>query len=387
MTEAVPAGSLFDDEEFTSLVEEFERRKSPVASTDDAALLDLQVKRELRNLKARAEATRIYNDEQAAATDDERASPLIWPDFLSRDLTNVDWIAGKITTKGQQVSLVGDGKAGKSLLALEWAWRASAGLPFLGDEAREPIRVLYVDQENSHDDIQSRLVALGATAETLENLTYLSFPAFRALNTAGGGGDLMRSVEKHESELVFLDTISRMIEGKENDSDPWLDLYRYTLLPLKRAGGGSVRLDHFGKDKERGSRGSSAKNQDVDHVWELHAPDGDQPLKLKRTHTRTGIGPDFFDLHRLGENDGDRWAAGSTRHVLAAPAGTVESQAVGSEWVVVAATVKRMDELKVPTGWGRDRIRAAYPDLRVSNSILADAINHRRSGARLGDAA
>lgn len=374
---APPDVSLFDEDEMASLVAEYESRRGEGLS--EAALLRQQQSRELRLLRARHGARLAFDEEQAVATDEDRASPLVWPEFLARDLSNVDWFAGKVMARGQQISLVGDGKAGKSLFSLEWAWRAATGLPFLGDIARPPVRVLYVDQENSHDDIQSRMVALGATADQLENLIYLSFPAFRALNTAGGGADLMRTLEKHRAELVFFDTISRMIEGKENDSDPWLDLYRYTLLPLKRAGGSSVRLDHFGKDKDRGSRGSSAKNQDVDHVWELLTFDSG-PLMLRRTHTRTGIGPDSFSLHRLGEKDGDRWAAGTTRHVLAAAddvAAPGEKPVVG---LVVQQLAAMLDKAGQPVTWGRPKTGQWLREngQRHADSIIADVVRYRQ---------
>lgn len=376
MTETLPPFET-DDPDWDSLIAYAETQHP--GTVGEAELLVRQTQRELRLLRAKHDARLRFDEEQAAVTDETRAAPLDWADFLGRDLTDIEWLPGKLLAKGQQATLVGDGKAGKSLLCLEWAWRTAAGLPFLGDEAREPVRVLYVDQENSHDVIQDRLNALGADADTLANLAYLSFPAFRPLSTAGGGGDLMRAIERHGSELVFLDTISRMIAGKENESDPWLDLYRYTLKPLKAARCASVRLDHFGKDQDRGARGSSAKTQDVDQVWELTSAD-DGLLKLKRTHTRTGIGPGFLAVRRLGEKDGDRWRAGETRHVLAASDGV---EAPDVKWIGVQALAAELDRLGVPLNWGRGQIRKAHPTLRYRNEMFAEAQDYRRSGDRL----
>lgn len=247
-----------------------------------------------------------------------RAAPLDWPSFLTREIGPVDFIAGRLMVRGQQVALIGDGKAGKSLFSLEWAWRISAGLPFLGDDPRAPLRVMYVDQENPDDDIQERLLSLGATAETLTNLIYLSFPMFRPLNTDAGGSDLLAAVEQYKPAILVLDTISRMIRGKENEADPWLDLYRHTLMPLKARKVSSIRLDHFGKDQTRGGRGNSAKTQDVDAVWELVPTErGSDLLRLTRTHTRNGKGPSELLIRRHGELIGDRWKAGGSWHGLA----------------------------------------------------------------------
>lgn len=247
-----------------------------------------------------------------------RASPLEWSEFLSREQGPVDFLAGRLMVRGQQIALVGAGKAGKSLFAVEWGWRIAAGLEFLGDHARPPLRVLYVDQENPQDDIQERLLSLGATAETLQNLTYLSFPAFRPLNTEAGASDLLAAVDEYRPAVLILDTISRMIKGKENEADPWLDLYRLTLMPLKARKVSSIRLDHFGKDATRGGRGNSAKTQDVDAVWELTPVEGDTTLlQLTRTHTRNGKGPDEVLMRRHGQQVGDRWKAGGTWHSVA----------------------------------------------------------------------
>lgn len=247
-----------------------------------------------------------------------RAVPLDWPTFLTREIGPVDFIAGRLMVRGQQIALVGDGKAGKSLLAQEWMYRVAAGLGFLGDGPRGPLRVLYVDQENTDDEIQERFLAFGATAETLRNLTYLSFPAFRALNTEAGAADLLAAVDEHRPAVVVLDTISRMVRGKENDAEPWLDLYRHALLPLKARKVSSIRLDHFGKDATRGGRGNSAKTQDVDAVWELTPTErGSSLLRLVRTHTRTGKGPGELLLRRHGEQVGDQWKTGGTWHGLA----------------------------------------------------------------------
>ena len=243
---------------------------------------------------------------------------LDWPEFLARDMTKADWLPGELFERGQQVALVGAGKAGKSLLAFELAHAIATGRPYLGAVSRPPADVAYVDFENGARDIQQRALAFGFSADELARLHYFSFPALPPLDTRAGGAALMQlvqSVGDGGAGAVILDTVSRMIEGNENDSDTWLALYRHSLLPLKANGIASVRLDHFGKDTERGARGSSAKTQDVDHVFELSKHDGGS-LTLKRTHSRTGLGRDVWHLVRHGEQTEDGWLPGRTRHVV-----------------------------------------------------------------------
>ncbi|MFD8805613.1 AAA family ATPase [Streptomyces sp. NPDC059597] len=303
-----------------------------------------------------------------------------WDPFYATDFGQIQLLPGKLLAPGQQITVVGDGKAGKSLLVQEWLWRMATGQSFLGDRPQPPISVLYVDAENGHQDIQERFVSYGAGPGRMGMLTYASFPPIRPLDTAGGGADLMAMVKETEARLVCLDTVSRFISGPENDADTWLSLYRHTLLPLKRAGVASVRLDHMGKDGERGARGSSAKTQDVDHVWELRAQGGGT-LVLKRTHTRTGIGPDQFVVLRQAQRDGNRYRPGCTRHVLM-EFDRVEQAPEGSvEWLVA-----RIDELGLPDDAGNPRTIAAlaHAQIKIGKDKIAAAVRMRKNRDNLG---
>ncbi|WP_019629595.1 AAA family ATPase [Actinomadura atramentaria] len=242
---------------------------------------------------------------------------LNWSSFLATDFGEVPWLAGRLMAKGEHVALVGDAKAGKSLFSQEWAWRMAAGLPFLGWDKTEPVRVAYLDKENGLRVIQERFHAFGAEPGQLENLLYVPFPEISPLNSAAGGAQMVDLVLEYGAQVVFIDTVSRFVQGKENESSTWHGLYTCTLMPLKSEGIATVRLDHFGKDRGQGARGHSSKSDDVDHVWELRA-DGDL-LKLIRTHTRTGHGPDEFMILRHGTRTAEgHWERGQTRHVVAA---------------------------------------------------------------------
>ena len=79
----------------------------------------------------------------------------------------------------------------------------------------------------------------------------------------------MRHVAHYEAEVVVINTVSRAVMGEENENDTWLNFYRHTGLALKRAEVACIRLDHSGKDADKGMRGGSAKSGDVDAVWRL----------------------------------------------------------------------------------------------------------------------
>ncbi|MGW1979199.1 AAA family ATPase [Streptomyces sp. NPDC001889] len=305
------------------------------------------------------------------------AAILNWGTFFATDFGAIQLLPGKLMGPGQQITVVGDGKAGKSLFCQEWMWRMATGQSFLGDKPQAPVRILYLDAENGQEQVQERFLSFGAGPLTMGELQYASFPPVRPLDTAAGGADLLALVKATEAELVVIDTVSRFISGPENDADTWLGLYRHTLLPLKRDRVGSIRLDHFGKDKDRGGRGSSAKTQDVDHVWEL-SYQGGGALTLKRTHTRTGIGPDHFSLLRQSQRDGDNWAVGGTRHV-------VMTHEAPSGMAAVPGTVEHiisvLDRARVPNDASNRAVRQTLVDLQVpaGNAKIADAVAIRKA--------
>ncbi|MFK0124927.1 AAA family ATPase [Streptomyces nigra] len=309
------------------------------------------------------------------------ASLLNWDQFFTTDFGAIQLLPGKLMGPGQQITLVGDGKAGKSLFCQEWMWRMATGQSFLGDDPQAPVRILYLDAENGQEQVQERFLSFGAGPRHMGQLRYASFPPVRPLDTAGGGADVLAMVKATGAELVVIDTISRFISAPENDADTWLNLYRHTLLPLKRDRIASVRLDHFGKDKERGGRGSSAKTQDVDHVWELSAQGGGT-LSLKRTHTRTGIGPDQFAIVRQARRDGDHWALGGTRHVLMA---YDEETGADNGLAAIPGTVEHivatLDRARIPNGAGNRVVREKLAELGVpgGNSKIAEAVRRRKA--------
>ncbi|WP_405797221.1 bifunctional DNA primase/polymerase [Streptomyces sp. NBC_01506] len=291
---------------------------------------------------------------------------LDWHQAFATDFSKIEWLPGKFMERGQQVSIVGDGKVGKTLFVHDWLWRAVTGRSFLGDERRAPLYVLYFDRENGLRDIVTRMQGFGATAaELTERFDYRMFPKFSGgLDAAPlAVAELMSIVDEVRPDVVIFDTVSRFISGKENDSDTWLQFYSRVHAPLKSRGIAGTRLDHMGKDTDKGSRGSSAKSQDVDHVWEMtrltadSAYDGDvetvtTQIKFKRTHTRTGVGSDLLHITRRGRKSvtTGMWLPGQTRHELSDP-GVVQQQAQQ-----VQHYVDQLVKLGAPN-LGRDKLK------------------------------
>lgn len=272
-------------------------------------------------------------DDVAADADDgpEKFRRLDWAASFVKDFTEVDWLPGRFVERGQQVSLVADGKVGKSLFVLNWCMALALEWRFLGHTTGEAYRVLYFDRENSERDIITRARSLGLKTEHLaalgERFDYRQFPQFDGTldnPAAEAARQFLAIVDETKPDVVIIDTASRFIGGKEDSSDTWLQLYQLIHEPLKARGIACIRLDHFGKDEGRGSRGSSAKSQDVDHVWEMTRKSAAEvgssvvtTLAMKRTHTRTGYGDDLLSVVRVGVKTArGLWEDGGTSHKL-----------------------------------------------------------------------
>ncbi|NNU27971.1 bifunctional DNA primase/polymerase [Isoptericola sediminis] len=182
-----------------------------------------------------------------------------------------DWIVYPLLPARRLVVLYSLPKVGKSLLMLEVAVGIACGTEVLGSTPPRPHRVLYLDYENDPmGDLLPRLESMGHDESLdLSNLHLLSFPVLGGLDTRLGAQRLLEYVDEHDVEVVVIDTVSRAVDGPENDNDTWLNMYRHLGLALKQRGVSLIRMDHAGKDETKGQRGGSAKSGDVDAVWRL----------------------------------------------------------------------------------------------------------------------
>jgi hypothetical protein len=217
-------------------------------------------------------------------------TPINWRDAWNRSASEPDWLLSPILERGTVNALFGKPGVGKSLITLEMAVRI----------VRDGHVVMYVDDENRVEDTVERLQNFGVKPDELDRMFLYNFAGLPPLDTPEGGRHLAAIADKHEPALVVLDTTTRMVEGDENQANTFLQLYRCSLVPLKQRRVTVLRLDHPGKDDNRGQRGSSAKDGDVDTIWKLaHEPsDGDDIFILERLKSRSGHGEGFISVQR-----------------------------------------------------------------------------------------
>jgi AAA domain len=293
-----------------------------------------------------------------------------WHDLWTKE-AGEDWIVEPLIAERRLVALYSPAKLGKSLLMLELGVAMSRGTPVLGTKIARPYSTLYVDLENDpRGDVRPRLEAMGYGPDDLPNLSYLSFPWLAALDSEQGGQQLLANAKYYGCEVVVIDTVSRTVEGEENNNDTWLNFYKRTGLLLKRAGIALVRLDHTGKDESKGMRGGSAKYSDLDAVWRLSEVVRDHVFRLECTDKRMQIAELSLTLHRETE-------PGLQHRVDArGKAGAFDAK--------VTELTALCDEAQLPNDANRQAVKEVADEdgLRAGSEVLAKVVRERK--ARVG---
>jgi hypothetical protein len=303
----------------------------------------------------------LIGETQINKTDEHLLSLLIdWPVFWEQDHTVAEWLAEPIIAEARAHAIFAPGGTGKSLLALWLCAAVATGTPILGHPQRAR-RVLYLDYEMTADDLAERLESMGYTPEhNLSNLRYALLPDLESLDSEAGGRQVARLAELCDAELVVIDTFGRAVAGEENDADTVRAFYRNTGMLLKRAGRAFVRIDHAGKDLERGQRGSSAKNDDVDVVWQM-TRSGSDLYTMKTRKSRMGWVPEKIELRM--SDDPLRF---EIAHAAPLPDGT-------------QTLILELDRLNVDPSMSSRKVRVLLSEagVQASNAALRAAVKYR----------
>lgn len=295
--------------------------------------------------------------------------PIIdWHDLWEQD-DEEEWILEPLIAKRRGIVIYSPPKVGKSLFSLEMAVHISIGDSWLGVDIDAPHNVLYVDYENDpRGDTRSRLQAMGYGPDDLQNLKMLSFPTIDGLDSPKGAQQLLAACQVYECDIVIIDTISRAVDGDENENDTWLAFYRNTGLLLKQNEITMVRLDHTGKDESKGQRGGSAKSGDVDAIWKLSkiTEDGSK-LQLKLDDSRMQIAERTLILDRLSDP--------RLRHKVAGAGQMAAWDAKVNEIIDI------LDDHDFDRDAGGRKVRELLKTLKISasNEVMREAIRLRKT--------
>lgn len=292
-----------------------------------------------------------------------------WDQFWTEESPGEDWLIRPLFARGRGHAVFAGAKTGKSWTVLAACAALATGRAFIGHQ-NPPATILYVDYEMTQDDVRERLESFGyGPGDDLSRLHYALLVSLPPLNTPEGGQALLEAAQAVGAELVVVDTIGRAVDGEENSNDVIRDFYTHTGKVLKREGITVVRLDHAGKNAEKGQRGGSAKNDDVDLVWRVGRTDGGQLWSC--THQRMSWVPEKVSIDVAEDDDG-----------------IFEFRGEGPTWMAgTAALAAELDRAGVPADVSERTVRSHHAavieacksaGLKTSNAVLRDAIKYRK---------
>jgi hypothetical protein len=307
--------------------------------------------------------------------DDDRLRLIDWSQVHNSD----DDVVEGLVMRSRWTQFIAAAKDGKSSLLAWIAICLSEGRDPWDEGLTEPYRVLWCDGEMGRLDLEELIRDLGHDPAALTHF-YATEDQLR-LDRAAGAEKLLDAVDLLGIDVVVFDGLNSFItaESSENSSETWLPFMKHTIRPLKVRGCAIVSADNLGKDRTRGSRGSSIKTDKADGVVAVHRTD--KGVRLQVTHARGGV---FL------RDDLNLEAEGFDRSV------PIRYWRVSGSWPAGTALVAKMlDELAIPVSDGRVKIRARLKEeiataeksgsdasgFQVRNDTLSAAIRYRRQSS------
>ena len=204
--------------------------------------------------------------------------------------------------------------SGKTLLFMGLANAISSGENFLGLMIDEPRSVLYIDLELAGNVLQQRdsLIAPYGKHRKRGNISYWSaancYPApkpnFADLAQLAG---LLEACDPYD--VVFVDPISAGTSGVDlNTAEAWEGPLQFAMR-RRHAGKSTVIVQHVGKDKSRGPRGSSRQEDFVDTSLMLEkvaGRHGNSAVKMTCRKLRNHPESEFTPIEIEFVSDGDK---------------------------------------------------------------------------------
>lgn len=274
-----------------------------------------------------------------------------------------EWVVHGLIPAGASVSLIAPAGKGKSLLVLGLAVAVARGHRAFADlTIPRSRRVLYVDMENTEDDLAERLPAFGIKQDdALPDLIYLHLPPLSPLDTFEGGAvlaNLCTLAGLRAGDVVVLDSYQRVVAGPEDKADTSRDYYRHTGRGLKQRGLTVIRTDNTGHIETGRARGTSGKRDDVDVEWILERDAERAVVKLSPGKARiSGLRPISVELH--SDPDTDRVTYSSATDPFRAQ---------------VLTAMQLLDEAAIPSDLGQIKAWAAVREMATTRGINRDAV-------------
>lgn len=327
---------------------------------------------ELDRLRARHTAKRLFDQEQASATN--------WDElYLNADqldqLPSHDPLISRVIDRHSYVILRGRDDTFKSFIVLDWSFCLATGKPWQGHEV-EQSRVLYIAGEGAY--------GIYARKAAWENAWSMKIPPDQftlrqeAVNLYAGGPaleELLTRVETGRYGLVVIDTLRRASgQAKENTSEMGLVIDNVERIKRATTNGSVMVISHTDKT-DSDSRGYSGIEDDADIVWRARRDEERHPLAVDLTNTKMKNGPDGREFNLVMSPSLDSLVVsnrGSHGHAPAAEANyETDEQILATMRETFATTGASASALREVTGISKSTLYKARGRLLNSGQLVA----------------
>jgi RecA-family ATPase len=198
-------------------------------------------------------------------------------EFSMAQRATVEWILEGIIQAGGNGLIVGDGKVGKSLLAIHLLIHLAAGMDWLGNRVPRPIQTALISREDHPGEtarrIASFLTALaprlgGRTPEdrfwlnTRAQTETFSLQNYRDLQT------IIEALKRRRVELAVFDVFRSLWTGDENDNQEVAVVLENLRTVQREAGCAVCLLHHLNKSTDAPSIFSRIRGGTAIRGWQ-----------------------------------------------------------------------------------------------------------------------
>lgn len=218
--------------------------------------------------------------------------PRIWTgrELLAQSFPQDPWLIYPLVKAGGEWMLSGEPDSYKSLFLTQLLIYASEGIDYNGYQVERPLKVLYINMDDSEQMTQDRFRKLNTTPDVMGDGFMIVCQPSLQFNHAGIEV-MTRWINERDPDLVVFDHLTQMIPGGTVNKE---GVQQYILFKswILRQHKGVIAMNHL--NRETKELLEMEKKRRIAGVQDILATHGVQTLNEKGSSTIVGGGPVFY---------------------------------------------------------------------------------------------